>query len=102
MGYKRGLGNALMDVPSTVRVTVLVDGIPEEKTLDTGKTAWQVVSDALPADQQDRAGDYDLSLKDEPPLDPASTLADDGIQDGSVLAITKKDGGGGECDWLRQ
>lgn len=85
------------DPSKQVRVTILVDGIPEEMTLDGGETVKQVVSEALPPDQQDRTGDYDLSLKDGPPLDPASTLADDGIRDGSVLALTKKAGGGGEC-----
>ena len=84
-------------VSGRIRVTILVDGIPEVRTLDSGETAGRVVSEMLPPDQRDRAGDYDLSLKDEPPLDPASTLADDGVQDGSVLAITKKDGGGGRC-----
>lgn len=82
------------------RVTILVDGIPEVRTIDTGETVKQVISEVLPPDQLDRAGDYDLSLKGKPPLDPASTLADDGIRDGSSLALTKKDGGGGE--WCRQ
>lgn len=91
-----------MNTPSKVKVTLLIDGIPEKKTLDTGETVRRVVSEALPPDQQDRAGDYDLSLKDELPLDPASTLADDGIRDGSVLAITKKGGGGGKCGRLQQ
>lgn len=87
----------MSDPPSQVRVTVLVDGIPEEMTFDGGETVKQAISEALPPDQQDRAAAYDLSLKGEPPLDPASALADGGIRDGSVLALTKKDGGGGEC-----
>lgn len=87
-----------MGEPTTrARVTILADGIPEVRTIDTGETVGQVISEVLPPDQLDRAGDYDLSLKGEPPLDPASTLADDGVRDGSVLALTKKDGGGGEC-----
>ena len=75
----------------------MVDGIPEVRTIDAGETAGQVVSEVLPPDQQDKAGDYDLSLKGELPLDPASNLVDDGVRDGAVLALTKKDVGGGEC-----
>lgn len=87
-----------MDRPSErVRVTILVDSIPEVRTINAGETVGRVVSEVLPSDQQDRASDYDLSLKGEPPLDPASNPADDGVRDGAVLALTKKDGGGGEC-----
>lgn len=87
-----------MDRPSErVRVTILVNGIPEVRTIDVGETVGRVVSEVLPSDQQDRTSDYDLSLKGELPLDPASNPADDGVRDGAVLALTKKDGGGGEC-----
>lgn len=80
-----------------VRVTVLVDGIPRDESLDGGSTVGQIIGDLLPADQKARADDYQLSPKDGPVLDPASVLGDGGISDGSVLALTKKDGGGGSC-----
>ena len=87
-----------MDEPANpVKVTVLVDGIPREEELNGKSTVRQIVGDLLPPDQKARADDYQLSPKDGPPLDPASVLEDDGIPDGSVLALTKRDGGGGAC-----
>ena len=82
---------------SPVRVTVLVDGIAKEESLDGTSTVGQIISKLLPADQRARADDYQLATKDGPVLDPASVLGDDGIPDGSILALTKKDGGGGWC-----
>ena len=82
---------------SHVRVTVLVDGIPREEALDTKSTVKQIIGELLPPDQRTRADDYQLSTKDGPALDPVSVLEDDGIPGGSVLALTKKDGGGGRC-----
>ena len=87
-----------MDEPANpVKVTVLVDGIPREEALDGKSTVGQIIGDLLAPDQKARADDYQLSTKDGPALDPASVLEDDGIPDGSVLALTKKDGGGGAC-----
>lgn len=87
-----------MDVPANpIKVKVLVDGIAQEEALDGKSTVEQIIVDLLPADQKTRANDYQLSTKDGPALDPASVLEDDGIPDGSVLALTKKDGGGGSC-----
>lgn len=80
-----------------VRVTVLVDGIAKEEALDGKSTIGQIIGELLPPDQRARADDYQISAKDGPVLDPASVLGDDGIADGSVLALTKKDGGGGKC-----
>lgn len=80
-----------------VRVTVLVDGIPRAEALDGKSTVGQIIADLLAPDQRDRADDYQLSTKDGPFLDPASVLEDDDIPGGSVLALTKKDGGGGTC-----
>lgn len=80
-----------------IRVTVLIDGIPRDETLDGRSTVGQIIGDLLPPDQKARADDYLLSPKDGPFLDRASVLGDDGIPDGSVLALTKRDGGGGAC-----
>lgn len=81
-----------------VRVTVLVDGIPREETLDGRSTVGQIIGELLPPDQKARADEYLLSPKDGPFLDGASVLEDGGIPDGSVLALTKRDGGGGACN----
>ena len=81
-----------------VRATVLADGIPREEALDTKSTVKQIIGELLPPpDQRTRADDCQLSTKDGPALDPASVLEDDGIPGGSVLALAKKDGGGGRC-----
>ena len=80
-----------------VKVTVLVDGIARKEALDGRSTVKQIIGELLPPGQKDRADDYQLSTKDGPVLDPASVLEDDGVPVGSVLALTKKDGGGGSC-----
>lgn len=88
-----------MDGPSKpIKVTVLVDGLAEQKTADGGQTVGQFITDLLPEDQKARADDYQLSPKDGQALDPGSRLEDDGIPDGAILALTKKDGGGGACN----
>ena len=94
---RRGRCACMGEPAGPVRVTVLVDGIPRNESLDGGSTVGQIIGDLLPADQKARADDYQLSPKDGPVLDPASVLGDGGISDGSVLALTKKDGGGGSC-----
>jgi len=81
-----------------IRVTVLVDGIQREEALDTKSTVKQIIGELLPSPGQGtRADDCQLSTKDGPALDLASVLEDDGIPGGSVLALTKKDGGGCRC-----
>ena len=85
-----------MDGPAEpIKVTVLVDGLAEQRTADGNKTVQQFIADLLPEDQKNRADDYQLSPQDGQPLDPGSRLEDAGIPDGTVLALTKKDGGGG-------
>ena len=86
------------DAQEPVRVTVMVDGRPEERELDGRATVGQIIGEMLPEDQKIRADEYALSPEDGPPLDPASRLGDDDIPDGSVLALVKKDGGGGACN----
>lgn len=81
-----------------LRVTVLVDGKPESRSLNRGSTVRQIIGDLLPEEQKARADDYALYPEDGPPLDPPSSLGDDDIPDGSVLVLTKKDGGGGACN----
>ena len=83
--------------PKPIRVTVLIDGIAEERTADGGQTIKQFISGLLAADQKTRADDYLLSTEDGCPLDPGSRLEDDNIPDGTVLALTKMSGGGGAC-----
>lgn len=82
---------------SLIRATVLVDGMPREEALDGRSTVGQIIGELLPPDQKARADDYQMSTRDGPFLDPASVLEDDGVPAGSVLALTKKDGGGGTC-----
>ena len=81
--------------PRPIRITVLVDGIPEQRTIDGETTIDQLVAGLLPDDQKARAGEYQMSTRDGAPLEPGSRLADDGVSDGDVLALTKRDGGGG-------
>lgn len=79
------------------RVTVLVDGIPEERTFGGGETVREFIGGLLPPGQKASADEYMLSLRDGQALDPASALGGGDIADGSVMALTKRDGGGGAC-----
>lgn len=81
--------------PRPIRITVLIDGIPEQRTADGETTIDQLVADLLPDDQKARADEYQMYMRDGMPLEPGSRLADDGVSDGDVLALTKRDGGGG-------
>ena len=85
------------DAAGPITVTVLVGGRPVAKNLNGQSTAREVIDELLPEDEKARAGDYALSPEDGPPLDPASILGDSDMPDGSVLALTKMDGGGGAC-----
>lgn len=85
------------DAAVPITVTVLVGGRPETRALNGRSTVEEVIGELLPEDERARAGDYALSPEDGPPLDPASILGDNDIPDGSVLALTKRDGGGGAC-----
>ena len=85
------------DSQETIKVSVLVDGKPEARSLNKSSTVEQIIRDLLPEDQKARADDYALYPEDGPPLDPPSIFGDDDIPDGSVLVLTKKDGGGGAC-----
>ena len=87
-----------MEGPSPpIKITVIVDGISEERAPSGATTVDELVVDLLSDDQKARAGEYLLSTRDGTPLEPGSRLEDDGISDGDVLALTKRDGGGGSC-----
>ena len=97
--YRAILRTARMDDAErpTTKVTVLVGGSPEERILDDRSTVKEIIANLLPEYEKTRADDYALSPENGPPLDPGSRLGDDDIPDGSVLALTKMDGGGGAC-----
>lgn len=86
------------DTPGSIRATVLVDGMPVKRSLDGRSTVRQAICELLPEYERDCVGDYALSPEGGPPLDPLSRLGDCDVPDGSVLALTKMDGGGGACD----
>lgn len=95
--YRKGLRTARMDDAErpTTKVTVLVGGSPEERILDNRSTVKEIITELLPEYEKTRADDYVLYPENGPPLDPGSCMGDDDVPDGSVLALTKKDGGGG-------
>lgn len=86
------------DAPESIRATVLVDGMPVKRSLDGQSTVRQIIGELLPEGEKARADDYALSPEDGPPLDPSSRIGDSDVQDGSILALTKVDGGGGSCN----
>ena len=79
---------------SSVRVTVLVDGIPGAEQMLDGKAVARRIIGGLFA-QEAGAGDCRPSARDGPVLGPSSVLEDDGIPGGPVPALAKKNGGGG-------
>ena len=81
----------------SIRATVLVDGMPVKRSLAGQSTVRQIIGELLPDGEKARAGDYALSPEDGPPLDPSSRIGDSDVPDGSILALTKVDGGGGSC-----
>lgn len=101
--YNARLDSVGMEEPQhPIRVTVIVDGVSEQRTPDGGTTVEQLVVDLLPDDQKTRANEYQLSTRDGTQLEPGSRLEDDGISDGDILALTKRDGGGGSSCSRRQ
>lgn len=85
------------DAHDLINVTVLIDGKPEERSLDGRSTVAQIVGELLPEFEKARAADYALYPEDGPPLEHASRLGGNDIPDGSVLVLVKTDGGGGAC-----
>lgn len=77
-----------------VKVRALVDGIPESKTVPGDTDVRHVIEDLLPLTEKTRSNEYQLNLGSDV-LDPDSLIKDAGITDTSILALTKKDGGGG-------
>lgn len=82
----------------TFEVTVLVDGIPRREALHANAKVKNVVKQLLPPADKPDADKYQLTDAQLGPqeLPPEQTLAECGVADGHVLAITKRDGGGGE------
>lgn len=76
-----------------MEVQALVDGIPETKTLPPGIDVRHAIEELLPPYEKPRAGEYQLSSGGET-LSPDSLLKDK-MAAGTILVLTKKDGGGG-------
>lgn len=74
-----------------IKVEIIVDGKPKNELLLPDLTVLEVIKQLLPnKDPQE----YQLSMKDKS-LDPTLSLEENGVVDGSVLTLTKRDGGGG-------
>jgi len=80
-------------------VTVLVDGLPSERTFASSEPVRAVIVELLSPHDRANADKYRLTDSTQQPpkeLDPNLSLAQNGVQDGHVLSLTKKDGGGGQ------
>lgn len=77
-----------------LRLTILVDGIPEQKDYPGNEKVEEVIKSLLPDGQKHQWEQYLLSDRGQS-LDPSRSLTDDGVKDRDTLSLTKKDGGGG-------
>lgn len=81
-----------------ITVTVLVDGNPEPKTFPTQVKVHAVIVELLPPNERSRAGEFQLTDASVTPpkvLSPDLSLEQNGVKNGDLLSLTKKDGGGG-------
>lgn len=81
----------------TFEVTVLVDGIPRPEALMANAKVKHVIKDLLAPADKSEADKYQLSDSSAgtQALPVEQTLEECGVADGHVLALTKRDGGGG-------
>ncbi len=79
-----------------IRITVLVDGIPEQKEYPSALKVEEVIKSLLPPGEKQNWNQYQLMQRNsKQPLDSQKSLLDNGVKDGDTLSFTKKDGGGG-------
>lgn len=78
-------------------VTVLVDGIPEKKDYPKHERIEAVIKSLLSESERHEWEKWQLTDQriGPNPLLPAQTLHEAGVRTGDVLALNKKDGGGG-------
>lgn len=78
-------------------VTVLLDGEARQRRFPALITVRRALQRSLPLRDRGEVDKFDMvdARISTSPLDHAKTLRAAGVQDGDVLSITKKDGGGG-------
>lgn len=83
-----------------ISVTILVDGLPEEKLYALAIRVEEVIKSLLPEGEKQNWNKYQLSNRNNEAqaLDVAKTLVDNGVKDNDTLSLTKRDGGGGFFD----
>ena len=80
-----------------LHLTILVDGLPQSKDYPASLKVEEVIKSLLPAGQKQNWEQYQLVDRNvsNDPLNPAKSLADNGVKDEDTLSFTKKEGGGG-------
>ena len=79
-----------------MKITVLVHGQPKDIVISPDTTVIELIKELLPSNDPK---EYQLSLDDKS-LELNLSLKENGVIDGSVLALTKNDGGGGSYQIL--
>jgi hypothetical protein len=81
----------------TISVTVLVDGIPEPKVYRKDERIEAVIKSLLSEAERPHWDKWQLTDQrlGTDPLDPKLTLEEAHVKSGDILALNKKDGGGG-------
>jgi len=73
-----------------------VNGTPESKQYNKNEKVEAVIKSLLPEGQKQNWNQYVLSERSPPrQLDSSKSLSENNVENNDILALTKKDGGGG-------
>lgn len=73
-----------------------MNGTPESKQYNKNEKVEAVIKSLLPEGQKQNWNQYVLSERSPPrQLDSSKSLSENNVENNDILALTKKDGGGG-------
>ena len=78
-----------------LHLTILVDGIPKSEEFPANMKVEVVIKHLLPPGEKQNWEKYQLTNSSQKVLDPSLSLEDNGVKNNDTLALTLKDGGGG-------
>jgi hypothetical protein len=78
-----------------LHLTIIVDGIPKSEEFPANMKVEAVIKQLLTSGQKQNWEKYQLTNSSQKILDPSLSLQDNGVKNGDTLALTLKDGGGG-------
>jgi WXG100 protein secretion system (Wss), protein YukD len=85
-----------MNMPEAkITITVLVNDEPVSESFAASIKVEEVIKRLLPPGEKDKWSNYEIRDTNGGKLDPATSLADNGVEDGDRLSLNKSEGGGG-------